>query len=169
MMEPYPLHYSRRPKNDDDAAFASIDPNIKFMLEELQKMEIRLGYRIEGRCVGIEHHLEDAEQKAEARFISLEMGQAELEHWRPEIEKKVDSVKLEVNHLNNFLERESLERPGSKSSILSGSASARPSAWFTADGPNGHHFDNHHRDYEFGSSIHTRILGTGMNNESHHQ
>jgi hypothetical protein len=34
-MEPYPHHYVRQSRQDD-----SVDPNLKFVLEELQKMEV---------------------------------------------------------------------------------------------------------------------------------
>jgi hypothetical protein len=35
-----------------------VDPNLKFMLDELQKMEARLDDYIEGCCVGLENRVE---------------------------------------------------------------------------------------------------------------
>jgi hypothetical protein len=55
-MEPYPFHYTRCSWVED-----SVDPTVKFVFRELQKMEERLGDRIEGRCQGIERRMEDSE------------------------------------------------------------------------------------------------------------
>jgi hypothetical protein len=42
-MEPFPYHYARRSRAKESA-----DPTIRFVLEELQRMEPWLGNRIEG-------------------------------------------------------------------------------------------------------------------------
>jgi hypothetical protein len=48
-MEPYPYHYSHCPRSDD-----SSEPTIRLVLEELQKMEVRLKDTIKGRCGSLE-------------------------------------------------------------------------------------------------------------------
>lgn len=124
-------------------------------------MELRLGDRIEGRCLHLEQRFNAAEQKAEARFISHVMGQSEFELWRPEVERRVNSVKLEVSRLNKFMERESLEKAGSKPGIFFGSASARPPAGSSANGPIRHRDEQYFRDHEF-----AHVSGNGTNNGS---
>ncbi|GJN23705.1 hypothetical protein PR202_gb11374 [Eleusine coracana subsp. coracana] len=149
-MEPYRYHYSGRPKSDESfAAIDAVNPNLQFVLAELQKMEIRLGDHVDGRCSGLERRVDEAEQRAETRFITLEMAQTEFDHWKPHIEKKVEDVKLEVSRITAFLERTSLEKPNHVG-ILPGSMSERPSAGFNVDGPSGHRVERQLRDHEFG-------------------
>jgi hypothetical protein len=76
-MEPYPHHYTCRPKSDD-----SIDPNFHLMLDEMQHMEARLSERIDGRCSGLEQHANDVEH----RFISLEMARTKADAERVEMD-----------------------------------------------------------------------------------
>jgi hypothetical protein len=59
-MEPYPYHYSCRNKPEE-----SVDPNMRILLEELQRMEARLSDKIEGRCGGFEQRVLDSKQKVE--------------------------------------------------------------------------------------------------------
>jgi hypothetical protein len=42
-MEHYPYHYSHRNKSEE-----YVDPSMRIMMEELQHMETRLIYKIEG-------------------------------------------------------------------------------------------------------------------------
>jgi hypothetical protein len=101
-MEPYPYHYSHRNKPE------SIDPNFHMMLDELQRMEARLGEKIEGCCSNLEKYVEDVDQRAKERFISLEMACAEVDAERAATDKQVGDMKLEVSHHNHFLEQENL-------------------------------------------------------------
>jgi hypothetical protein len=94
----------------------SIDPTVKFVFEELQKMEVRLSDYIEGRCQGIERRMADSEQRVEERLVSLEMAWTESKSGRAEIEKWVKGLKLEVHHIGRFLKRENLGDPQGKAS-----------------------------------------------------
>jgi hypothetical protein len=78
------------------------------MIEELQNMVARLGERIDDRCGGLEHHVEQSQQRAEERLVSLEMSRTEMEAGRAELEKQVDGLKLEVNRVNRFFECETM-------------------------------------------------------------
>ncbi|GJM87993.1 hypothetical protein PR202_ga04005 [Eleusine coracana subsp. coracana] len=131
-MEPYPYHNSRRFKPDEAAASGeAVDPTIQFVLAELQKMEMHLGDRDDGRCSGLERRVD-------------------------EIKKKVDNVKLEVACVNAFLERTHWEKPHHPG-IFYGSAYERPQAGSSADGPHGYRVEQQHRDVEFGDYTHTHI------------
>jgi hypothetical protein len=133
------------------------------MLDKLQKMEIHLSDRIKGWCSGIEHKLTEVEQRVEEWFISLEMVRTESKSRHMDMEKHVDSLKLEVHRLNRFLERETMANPQDKPSIFTTVESARPStSHVAADGPDGCRVDNFPRDCEFGSaSTHTHVLDNG--------
>jgi hypothetical protein len=83
-MEPYPLHYSRRARFDD-----GVDPTVRFVMEEFQKMdarlgemEVRLGNRIEGCYSGLERCVAELEQRVKERLITLEMACSESEQSR---------------------------------------------------------------------------------------
>jgi hypothetical protein len=102
-MESYSFHYSCRSKPDE-----SIDPTLKSILEELQKMEVRLGEKIEDMCGGLEHCIHQSEQRVEERFVSLEMSRTELEAGRVDQEKQVDGLNIEVNCVNQFFEQENM-------------------------------------------------------------
>ncbi|GJN20050.1 hypothetical protein PR202_gb07376 [Eleusine coracana subsp. coracana] len=170
-MEPYPFHYSRRPKPDSGVdSIDDIDPTIRFVFSELQKMESRLGDQIEGRCGGLESRVHEAEQKAEERFISLEMARSEVEAGRTSLEKHIGDIKLEVHRINRFFEQESLDNPQVKPSIFSNNvlASARHYGGAHANGPIGHRDDKQFRDREFGSVFtHTHDPGKGTNYDPH--
>jgi hypothetical protein len=92
-MEPYPNHYSRQTRTDEP----SVDPNLCFVLDELQKMETRLGDRIEGRCSDIGCRVVEFEQHVEERFISLEMARTKADQGRSVMEQQFDDLKLEVH------------------------------------------------------------------------
>jgi hypothetical protein len=66
------------------------------------------GEKIEGRCSNLEKSVDDIDQCAEERFISLMMTRVEADAEHATMEKQVDDLKLEVSHLNRFLERENL-------------------------------------------------------------
>jgi hypothetical protein len=63
---------------------------------------------IEGRCGGLNCHVDDIEQKTEERLVSLEMARTEVEMGRADLEKQFDGLRLELGRLNRFMERESL-------------------------------------------------------------
>jgi hypothetical protein len=114
-MEPYPHHYSRRPKSDEPPT----DPTLRFILDELQKMESHLGDRIEGRCGDLENRVAASEQRAEERLISLEMARSEVEQGHAAMEKQFDGLRLEVHRMNRFFERENMAGQQDKPSIIS--------------------------------------------------
>jgi hypothetical protein len=65
----------------------TVDLTLRFILDELQKMETHVGDRIEGRCSGIECRVGESKQRSEECFISLKMVRTESEqghtgHWR---------------------------------------------------------------------------------------
>jgi truncated hemoglobin YjbI len=107
----------------------------------LDQMEQRLTDALTGRCGELEQCLADAKQKVEARVISLEMDQAQIEGWRPEVDKCLDNIALELNRANKFMERETLAANSTKLSLIPPSLSVfgQPFAKHTfADGPIGH-------------------------------
>jgi hypothetical protein len=160
-MEPYPHHYSHRPKSDDP-----VDPNFRLMLDEMQRMKARLFERIDGRWSGLEQRVINIEQLSEERLISLEMSRTEAAAERVDMEKPLGDLKLEVGRINRFLERESMANPHTKPSIISTteSASAPPPSSTIADGPNGHRVAHHHQDHEYGSiNTHPHIPVNGTN------
>jgi hypothetical protein len=92
--------------------FVPVDPNFGLMFEELQHMEARLGEKIEGRCGGgLDTRVLEVEQKAEERYISLELFRTESEMGRATLESQFRDLKLEVNRLNRFMEHENLGDP----------------------------------------------------------
>jgi hypothetical protein len=140
-MEPYPLHYTHRPKSDDP-----VDPNFRMLLDEMQRMETRLSEKIEGCCSGLEKHVGDLEHHSEECFISLEMVHTEAKVERINMDKQFTGLKLKVGHLNRLLERKNLVNSQSKPGIIS----TIESVDLFTDGPDGHHANNHHRDREIG-------------------
>jgi hypothetical protein len=66
------------------------------------------GEKIEGCCSNLEKSVDDIDQCAEERLISLMMTRVEADAEHATMEKQVDDLKLEVSHLNRFLERENL-------------------------------------------------------------
>lgn len=79
------------------------------------------------------------------------------ELWRLEVEKRVDSIKVEVSRLNKFMERENLEKTGSKPGIFSGSVSACPPVGYKIDRSIGHLEEKFFEDNE-----HAHVLDNGM-------
>jgi hypothetical protein len=155
-MEPYPHHYSRRSRAEEPP----VDPTLRFVLDELQKMEIRLRHCIKGRCFGLERHVAESEE----RFISLEMARTESESGRADMEKRFEGLKLEVHRLNHSVESESLANNHDKSGIFV-AESAPPSSTTGAavDGPDGHRVEHSSRDHEFGSAhAHPHVPANGM-------
>jgi hypothetical protein len=91
---------------------------------------------------------------SDLRIANIEKVVASYEDWQPGVEGTLDDMKLAVRKLNKYLERVVIDSPPSKSDSifkLPESASARPSAGFTADGPHGHREDPRHREDGFGS------------------
>jgi hypothetical protein len=84
-----------------------MDQAMQRVLEEMARMEARLTEATVGRCDVLEQHVAATEEKTEARLISLEMDQAQIESWRPAVEKRLDNISLELSRVNKFMERES--------------------------------------------------------------
>jgi hypothetical protein len=146
-MESYPHHYSHRQKSD-----AIVDPTIRFILDELQKMETWVGNRIEGRCTDLEQHAAEMEQHVKECLISQEMARSKSKQGHAHPEKQFDRLKLEVHRMNHLLERETLANPHDKSGIITGSESAfaSPSSDALAVSPDGHRVDSQPQDNEVG-------------------
>jgi hypothetical protein len=79
---------------------------------ELQRMEVRLGEKIDNRCGVLERHVNDVKQHADEHLLSLEMFCSEAKKERGEMEKQFGGLKLEVTHLNRFMERKSMVNSG---------------------------------------------------------
>ncbi|XP_020405843.1 uncharacterized protein [Zea mays] len=97
--------------------------------------------------------MEESEQKTEARLISLEMDYGQIEGWKPEVEKRLKNLMLELKRANKIMERGILENDGPQHGLLrpEGSTAARTSVGIhTVDGPNGYRGDHDHRDRGFG-------------------
>jgi hypothetical protein len=134
-----------------------MDPNTTFLLNEIQK---RVADELTKR-------FEESDAKWEKRFLKAENLHGEcieklesfaqaLEEWRPQVEAKVDYVKLEIGKLSRHWERSVRDGASTDLGIFpnpnSKSALERPSAPDpSADGPKGHSVDHHHRDMGFGS------------------
>jgi hypothetical protein len=71
-------------------------------------MEARLDDQIDDRCGSLERRVEEVEQRTEERLVSLEMARTKTEMGHADLPKQFDSLKLEVNCLNRFIERETL-------------------------------------------------------------
>jgi hypothetical protein len=142
-MEPYPHHYTRRPKPTE-----STDPTIRSMVDELQQMVQHLGKKIEGRCDNT------VEQHAEEHFISLEMARVEADAECADLDKHFSGLKLKVGRLNRFMERETMAFPQGTLGILNinDSTSARLSPSMPPHDPDGHRVESSYRDRELGSA-----------------
>jgi hypothetical protein len=163
---PYPHHYVRRPRSVEP-----MEPNLTLVLEELRRMDVflgeiesHLGEKIEGRCGALKKRVLDGEQCSEERFISQEMFHTEMESECAEMDKQFRGLKLEVNCINRFLERENMAHAQGKPDILTidESASTHPTSNPFADGPEGHRVDNIPQEREYGSVFtHTHIPANG--------
>jgi hypothetical protein len=158
-MKSYPHHYSRHAKSDD-----SLEANFRMMLNEMQHMEVRLGEKIKGRCSRLEQHVHDFDQRAKEKFIFLKMARTEANSESATMDKQFGDLKLEVGHINRFLERETMSHAIEKLGILNTNESApRPPSSAPIDGPDGHRIEHHHRDRESGSvstQTHIPVNGT---------
>jgi hypothetical protein len=160
----YPQHYARCPRSTEP-----VEPNLGLVLDELRCMDGRLGdmesrlvEKIEGRCGALEKCVLQGEQRSKECFISLEMFCAEAESERVEMDKQFRGLKLEVNRINCFLERETMAHAQDKHGILTINKSARPTSNQFTDGPVGHRVENTPRDREYGSVFtHTHIPTNG--------
>lgn len=129
-------------------------------------MEARLTEATVGRCDVLEQRVAVTEEKTEARLISLEMDQAQIESWRPAVEKRLDNISLELSRANKFMERESFVNDFAKPGILPNAKTMGerlPPRCPNVDGPDGHHFDNSNRDRGFGrvfTQPHGPVKGT---------
>lgn len=123
------------------------------VLDEMSHMEGRLTDTMVGHCGVLEQRIEENEQKMEARFIALEMDHAQLEGCKPDIEKRLYNLNLEMHRANRFMERETMLNDTSSPCILHpwGSATRREHAATSyTGGLDGHHENQHHREHGFG-------------------
>lgn len=147
---------------------------MKKVLDEMSHMETRLLDAIVGRCADLECRMEESEQKTEARLISLEMDYGQIEGWKPEVEKRLKNLMLELKRANKIMERGILENDGPQHGLLrpEGSTAARTSVGIhTVDGPNGYRGDHDHRDRGFGHvtfQTHGPVKGMSRN-QFHHR
>ncbi|KAK3135672.1 hypothetical protein QOZ80_5BG0422000 [Eleusine coracana subsp. coracana] len=96
------------------------------------------------------------------------MARTESELDRSGLAKKLGDIKLEVNRINRFFERENLENPRAKPGIFSASGSA--TAHTSTDGPNGHRDDIKFQDHEYGKACpHSHDPGNCMHKEPLHR
>jgi hypothetical protein len=121
---------------------------MKFVFEEVQKMEVWLGECIDGRCQGIERHRVDSERRVEKLLISLEIGWIESESGHVEIEKRV-----EVHQVSHFLKSENLGNLRGKPRIFGEVEPMMPPPPSTGDanGSSGNHMEHCPWDLEMGS------------------
>jgi hypothetical protein len=136
-----------------------MDAAMQRVLDEMANMEARLTSTLSRRCEAIEQRIDASdqrfqasEQKAEARFISLEMDHAEIDNWKPAIEKRLGNLSLEMSRANKFMERESMAQDCFKPGLLPMDMSAFGRATaphHSADEPNGNHMEFRHREREF--------------------
>jgi hypothetical protein len=105
----------RRPRS---TTTAGMEAAMQKVLDEMSHMKTQLLDAMAGRCGELEHRFDAAEQKTEARLISLEMDQAEITAWKPTMERRVDNLALELRRANLFMERESREHdPGRRQRV----------------------------------------------------
>lgn len=138
------------------------------VLDEMTHMEARLADTVTTRCVAaLEQRLEAAEQKTEARVVSLETNHAEME-------RRLGNLVLEMNRATKFMERETMAHESSKPGLIPamGSAFGHSAAGIhVADGPEGHRVDFNHRERESGripTPSHDPVKGTCYGFPSHH-
>jgi hypothetical protein len=135
------------------------------LLEEMAQMELRLTDAMCGGCDDLEWLMMEEDQKTEVRLISLKMDQGGFAGWKPDLEKRLDNLALEVQRANKFMERETFNHDFVQPGILNHGESATKHAsaevQFT-DGPDGHRDDNIHREREWGQPfprIHVPVKG----------
>jgi hypothetical protein len=84
--------------------------------------------------------------------------------WKLEVGSSFSSVKLELVKLNSFFDWDAKAASAAQPGVLAnGSATARPPARSTADGPVGHRVESSHRDRGVGrinTQIRDPIMGT---------
>jgi hypothetical protein len=83
--------------------------------------------------------------------MALEVMKTEIDIWRPNLEKKVDDLALEVTYVGKFYEREHYIAVFGKLGIFVPCESATrcpPVGFHPAGGPFGHHVNNYHREHE---------------------
>jgi hypothetical protein len=154
-IEPYPHHYSRRARTYE----LPINPNLCFILDELQKMETWLGDRIEGCCSGIECCVVESEQHAKESPISLEMARTEANQGRSVMEKQFDDLKLEVHRMNRLLERDNMVNSQGTPGLIHNMKTSSPRSTVTS--PDGHSSTSHSWEHEsrMGNSAHVPANG----------
>jgi hypothetical protein len=128
-----------------------MSPETKLILDEMQKQFADQNQKLDKRFADNDAKWEkrflDLENRGDERVSKVEKVAIDLEDWKPEIEGKVDDMKLEVGKLTKHWERSVRESAMGHPGIIPqlGSASARPSAGDQVDRPSGHRVDSFHR------------------------
>jgi hypothetical protein len=141
-MEPYPHHYTRRMRVDE----LPINSNLHFILDELQKMETRLGDCIKGHCSGIKRRAVETERRAKERFITLKMAHAEADQGRLVMKKQFNDLKLEVHRMNRLLDHGNMVNSQGTLGLIHSVETTSSAAATT--GPDGQRSASHTREHE---------------------
>jgi hypothetical protein len=144
-----------------------MDANMKLLIEDMLKQvrdeikevreEIESEFTVHFDSIDQRFTKLSVDEKArDERIATLEAAAAAFDNsfatWKPKVDASLGSVKLELSKLNTYFDRDAKGASTSKSSMLQFRlASEQPPAGSTADGPNGHHVDQHYRDCGFDS------------------
>jgi hypothetical protein len=95
----------------------------------------------------------------------LRQFRSEAQKERGELEKQFGGLKLEVTHLNRFMERESMVNSSGPGIFTnSNKAPADPSSSAPSKGMDGCHIDNPSREHAYGSNVpNVCVSATSMN------
>jgi hypothetical protein len=166
ILEDLPLVLCHRPRS---TTATSMEEAMQKVLDEMSHMKSQLLDTMAGCCGELKHHFDAAEQKTEARLISLEMDQAEIVTWKSMVKRRVENLALELKCDNIFMERGSMQHDSFHPGLLhlSGAAAVHTSTGFhTANDLDGHRFVHNHWDCDFGHipvQTHDPVKGTPLN------
>jgi hypothetical protein len=144
-----------------------MSPETNLILNEMQKQFAEQNVKLDKRFAESEANWEkrflDLEHRGDERIAKVEKVAIDLEDWKPEIEGKVDDIKLEVGKFTKHWERSIRESAMSHPGVIPqlGSAAARPSAGDPADRPSGHGLNSSYREVGCGfvTTYHPPVKG----------
>jgi hypothetical protein len=87
---------------------------------QLEGMKVCLMEKIEVGCSTLEQRVVDVEQCPEECYVSLEMSRVEVDADWVVLGKQFVGLRLEVHHIDRFMERETLENEQRGLGIFSG-------------------------------------------------
>jgi hypothetical protein len=147
--------------------FRAMEPNLKLLIKDLMKQvrdEIVINFVTHSeainKCIS---ELVVADQVHDEWVMGLETTLAAFDKlfmaWKLEMDESLTSIKLKLAKLSSFFDRDTKQSPASKPRVLQiESATVRPHAGSSADGPNGHSVNNNHRDCGYGGGgVYTHI------------